>query len=91
MSFVYPASITENGIVFDDNSTLEADIIVLATGYKNMKVIHTQNLTYVLADEVFKITAVKILGKEAEKMGEGDVQPISYMFACLISASLGIR
>ena len=29
---------TENGVVFDDGSTLEADVVVLATSYQNMKV-----------------------------------------------------
>ncbi|KAF9050669.1 dimethylaniline monooxygenase [Hymenopellis radicata] len=42
---------TEKSVVFDDNTELEADIVVMATGYKNMKT-----------------TAVKILGKEAERM-----------------------
>lgn len=32
------ASIKENGLVFSDNTSLEADVIVLATGYMNMKV-----------------------------------------------------
>ncbi|KIY66331.1 putative flavin-containing monooxygenase YUCCA3 [Cylindrobasidium torrendii FP15055 ss-10] len=44
--------LTETSVVFADGTEIEADTVVLATGYKNMKT-----------------TAVKILGKEAERMG----------------------
>ena len=73
LTLMYPASTTENGIPFEDNSSLEVDIIVLAMGYKNTKV-HLTRLSHLRADVGLKTAAEKITVKEAEKVGDGNDQ-----------------
>ena len=48
-------SITENGIEFSDNSSLDADLIVMATGYGSMNGWAAQLISQEVADKVGKV------------------------------------
>jgi len=89
--------ITESAIEFNDGSTLDADLIVLATGYGSMNGWAAQLISQDVADKVGKVwglgsdtTKVLAHGKVSLETCGSQPNRQDYGFMAVTSTSLGI-